>query len=150
MDKAEEIISGLFNGNLKNESTRYSEIYREWKRILENGRLSDHCRIVDMGSGVLTVSFDHPGWIQVFRMNQSRILKNLNRYTVGEEITSVRMIMKGDVSRLPPKTTEKPAAGTLADRKEEGSGQYEGKFESIQDDDLKKQLENLKKKLQGK
>ena len=121
---------------------------KNWSYILIDKRLADHCRLEDLTSSQLTVSFDHQGWIQVFKMHQRCILGNLNKYTGKSKVTSVRMIMKGDVEKY--KQVRKPARLVEQESsKNQEDAVFTGTMDNIHDDELKKQLENLKKKLQG-
>jgi hypothetical protein len=145
MDKADTIISNLFNIRGYSESKGFMEAYKNWKKIIGDERLSDHCKLEDINDNSIRVSFDHPGWIQVFKMNQSNILRRLNTRYPNFTITSVSMYLKDDKipSTLPLRRKE-----NTPDKTE--SIQYKGNLKSIKDDELKMRLENLKKALQGK
>lgn len=146
MEKAEQIISELFGIKIPKDGSPLSRILADWKNITVDGRLADHCRLEDLSGNRLTVSFDHQGWMQVFKMHQRQILKNLNRYLPQGELTAVRMIMKGDKEAY-RKEPEPPRPQRERPREKqefpsEGIGE-------IRDEDLKNRLENLRKKLQG-
>ena len=148
MDKAETIISELFGKRVQQDSAEVTLILKNWNRILIDKRLPDHCHLEDINSTQLIVSFDHQGWIQVFKMNQRQILNNLNRYLKQNRITSVRMLMKADVEKYKKKTVY-PAIPTVKEDEKKENVPFTDNMEDIKDNDLKKQLENLKKKLQG-
>ncbi|OQY33304.1 MAG: hypothetical protein B6241_08535 [Spirochaetaceae bacterium 4572_59] len=148
MDKAESIISEIFGEKVKNANSHITNIMKNWTHILIDKRLADHCRLEDLSLTQLTVSFDHQGWIQVFKMHQRQILNNLNKYTRNSKIISVRMIMKGDVEKY--KKTAKPIQQVVhKSNKKADKAAFSDNIENIHDDELKKQLENFKKKLQG-
>ncbi len=143
MEKAEEIISLLFDRNVQKESQSYVNINRKWSDILQDSRLADHCRLEDIENGSIKVSFDHPGWIQVFKMNQTAILRRLNQKYANLNIHSVSMYLKDQ--KIPErKVVEVESAPPEPEKRD-----YKGNMKSIKDDELKLRLENLRKKLQG-
>ncbi|MDC7239905.1 MAG: DUF721 domain-containing protein [Spirochaetales bacterium] len=143
MEKAEEIISLLFDKNIQKESRSFVNINNKWAEILQDSRLADHCRLEDIENGAIKVSFDHPGWIQVFKMNQSRILRRLNQKYANLNIHSVSMFLKDQ--KIPERKESAPESPVPKSEKKD----YKANMESIKDDELKLRLENLKKKLQG-
>ncbi len=149
MEKAENIISELFNIKDSEKNSFYYPVFKNWKFIIPDSRLSDHCRIEDINGHQLIVSFDHQGWIQVFKMHQKQIINNINKYLKNENITSVRMIIRSEKDKY---LTRRINSGLQLKRTEDNSKKenYSGNIDSIQDEELKKHLENLKKKLQGK
>ena len=148
MDKAENIISELFNVKDNGNNTSYYPVFKNWKFIIPDNRLSDHCRIEDINMHQLIVSFDHQGWIQVFKMHQRQIINNVNKYLKNERITSVRMIMRSEKDKY---LNRENKSGFILKTYEDNCEKenYSGNIESIRDEELKKHLENLKKKLQG-
>ena len=148
MDKAEDIISEIFGSKLDEKLMEIPQLLKNWDKILIDHRLADHCKFEDVSDNQLVVSFDHTGWIQVFKMNQRQILANLNRYLRGDKkITSVRMLMRGDIESYQNKRSHKRIEEAPIEKKEYSSPVS---IESIQDSDLREGLENLRKKLQGK
>ncbi|WP_168203521.1 DciA family protein [Oceanispirochaeta crateris] len=145
MDKADQIISNLFNIQGNSESKGYREAYKNWKKIIGDERLSDHCKLEDISNHAIRVSFDHPGWIQVFKMNQSRILKRLNTQYPNFSITSVSMHLNNE-KFVQNKAEEKKEIKPPATKNQS----FNGDLKSINDNELKMRLESLKKTLQGK
>lgn len=144
MEKAEEIISAIFDKKAGIESESYVRAYKNWQNIIKDQRLSDHCRLEDISKNSIRVSFDHPGWIQVFKMNQKMILQRLNSQYKDLHINSVSMHLKDQKftqKKLKPDASEND---NKVDKKD-----FKGNMSSIKDDELKLRLENLKKKLQG-
>lgn len=144
MEKAEEIISALFDNKRGLESESYVRVFKSWQNIVQDSRLADHCRIEDINGNSIRISFDHPGWIQQFKMNQKMILKRLNDQYRDLNITSVVMHLRDE--KLPEKRI-KPEV-PVNDNKSKDQN-YKKDLSSIKDDELKLRLENLKKKLQG-
>jgi Dna[CI] antecedent, DciA len=144
MEKAEEIISAIFDKKAGIESESYVRAYKNWQNIIQDQRLSDHCRLEDISKNSIRVSFDHPGWIQVFKMNQKMILQRLNSQYKDLHINSVSMHLKDQ------KFTEKKLKTNVAENDNKvNKKDFKGNMSSIKDDELKLMLENLKKKLQG-
>ncbi len=148
MDKAEDIISEIFGSKLDGRLTEIPHVLKNWKKILIDERLADHCKFEDVTENQLVVSFDHQGWIQVFKMQQRQILSNFNRYFKGDsKITSVRMLMRADIESYRSSGKNRKVREIS---KEEREYSAPASIESIQDSDLRQGLENLRKKLQGK
>jgi len=146
MDKADKIISSLFDKKGNSESQLYSDLFKKWKNILQDERLADHCRLEDISGHTVRVSFDHPGWIQVFKMNQMQIMRRLNRNYPGLNISSVTMHLRDEKIILPrPKIPLSSQSET--DHK---ARNFKGNLNEIKDEDLRNVLKNLKKTLQGK
>ena len=140
MEKAEDIISALFNKSSSDHGS-FVGINRNWKNIVGDERLSDHCRPEDMDGNSMRISFDHPGWIQSFKMNQTMILKRINNQYPDLNIQSLILYLK-DGDRVPRKIVkeEKPAV-------EEKKVKLKSNFSEIEDDELRKRLMDLKKKI---
>jgi len=145
VDKADKIISSLFENNGNTKSHPYSELFKKWKSIILDDRLADHCRLEDINNHSIRVSFDHPGWIQVFKMNQKQIMARLNNQYPGLDISSVSMHLRDE--KLPPPPPPRPDQPV---EKEGSQKSYRENLNDIKDEDLKNMLRNLKKTLQGK
>ena len=149
MDKAEDIISEIFGSKLDGKLMEIPQLLKNWDKIVIDKRLADHCKFEDISESQLVVSFDHQGWIQVFKMHQRQILSNLNRYLRGDrKITSVRMLMKADIESY--RATKKNSGKVYKPSTEDREYSAPASIESIHDSDLREGLENLRKKLQGK
>jgi len=144
MEKAEDIISAIFDRKAGIESESYNRAYKNWHNIVQDKRLADHCRLEDISQNSIRVSFDHPGWIQVFKMNQKMILRRLNSQYKDLNINSVSMHLK-DQKFSEKKIKPEP----LESDTKVSKNSFKGDMSSIKDDELKLRLENLKKKLQG-
>lgn len=147
MDKADQIISILFDKVNPSESRNYTDIFKRWKTIVQDDRLADHCRLEDIQGHSIRVSFDHPGWIQLFKMNQSEIINRLNRQYAGLNISSVSMHLRDEKFNLPPvKTRNKD----IPETEDAGVKDIKTSLNDIKDEDLKSILKNLRKTLNGK
>ena len=89
----------------------------------------------------MRISFDHPGWIQSFKMNQHTILKRINMQYPDLNIQSLILYLK-DGDKVPRRTPvqEKPVI-------EEKKEKLKSDFSGIEDDELRKRLMDLKKKM---
>ena len=141
MEKAEDIVSALFN-NSSSKHGSFVKIYKNWKNIVGDARLADHCRPEDIDRGSMRISFDHPGWIQSFKMNESTILKKINNQYPELNIQSVILYLK-DGEKVPHRVEKKDISVS-----EKDNTPLKGDFSKIKDDDLKKKLMDLKKKIE--
>lgn len=144
MEKAEDIISAIFDKKAGIESKSFVRAYKNWQNIVQDNRLADHCRLEDISNNSIRVSFDHPGWIQVFKMNQRMILQRLNSQYKDLHINSVSMHLK-DQKFHEKIVKPEPVKNDIKVNKKD----FKGNMSSIKDDELKLRLQNLKKKLQG-
>ncbi len=142
MEKAEDIISALFN-NSSSEHGSFVKISKNWRYLVGDERLGDHCRPEDIEGGNMRISFDHPGWIQSFKMNQITILKRINKQYPELKIQSLTLYLK-DGNKVPRriKKAEEPVP-------EEKKKTVKADFSGIEDDELKKRLMDLKKKMEN-
>ena len=147
MEKAENIISRIFDGKADKNSSGFVKVFTHWNYILQDKRLADHCHLEDINDNSIRVSFDHPGWIQIFRMNQSSILRRLNSHYKNLHVSSVIMYLKDQ--KLP----SQPLSRKVMEEKKEKKGEkkeFTVNLQDIRDDELKDMLQNLGDKLQKK
>lgn len=95
--KASELLKSVFGDvEIVKKAGRQHELLKAWTR-LAGERLASHARIIDLRDTCLEVETDHPGWIQLLRMREKRILEGLRSLfpEIAIKNMSIR-ISKGD------------------------------------------------------
>lgn len=137
-DLAGMIFSTLEEKQNLNEAM---EIYGSWNQLLSKlsqkysscKNLVGHTTVSDCKNGILLVEVDHPGWIQILKMYQKIILKEMNKKFEKEKITSIVFKMKGENYTL--SNVKKPKEKPVLEEND-----------NITEEMVAKKLEELKKK----
>jgi hypothetical protein len=69
--------------------------------MIAGQRLSDHSRPVDIRHGMLIIETDHSGWIQLIRLEQERILREISRRFPELEVTAMSIRIGNEEKRFP-------------------------------------------------
>lgn len=146
--KASELLKSVFGDvEIVKKAGRQHELLKAWTR-LAGERLASHSRIVDLRETCLEVETDHPGWIQLLRMREKRILEGLRALFPEIEIKNMSIrIHKGDPI-LQTGVIERRVFDAVDTVGEEGSMGTDPIPEVSQE--LKDVLEKLGKSIRGK
>ena len=83
VQKASDLLDSIFTDLLSGAPQGGADLERGWKTVLQKisggEKLAAHSRITDLKNDLLHIETDHPGWIQLFNMQQKRILKELKK-----------------------------------------------------------------------
>jgi len=90
-----DFISQLFPAQ-GNDIEKWIPMFKKWKSIVGEG-LDCHSRAREINKGMLLVDVDHPAWMNLFQMNQEKILDKLKKNFPEFKIISIRLRL---VSRL--------------------------------------------------
>lgn len=60
------------------EAAGAAELFQSWRDIV-GPQLSEHTRPIEVDQGKLIVAANHPGWVQLLRIEEPAILKRLGR-----------------------------------------------------------------------
>jgi hypothetical protein len=142
MDKlqsAAEVISSLFEHISAEQVQNADTTLAVWKKILlsvdekkirRDGQKSYtgenlyyHSKVVDRKNGILLIETDHPGWIQLFQMHQSYIVRGFKKFAPELHITSLCFRLSGQraeiFDRKAPNTRETRKKAHLAQKRGE-------------------------------
>lgn len=86
--KASEILSRFFDERTIQEATQFETFRSSWKQLVGE-RLADHSRPKSIMHNTLVISADHSGWIQLFQLEQARILKRIEKSYPELQISSL-------------------------------------------------------------
>ena len=70
----------------------WQPLFAGWPQIAGEG-LAAHSRLADVRAGILVVEVDHPGWIQVARMRQDRILSAARKSAPEAAVQGMRVVL---------------------------------------------------------
>ncbi len=80
MEKADRILSALFERLNISDNEGYIQLFSTWRTVCDevsSRGLADHSAIVDVRHGTVIVAVDHPGWLQLIQMQEKRLLGKL-------------------------------------------------------------------------
>ena len=82
MEKADKILSALFERLNISDSEGYVRLFSTWRSVCDevsSRGLADHSAIVDVRHGTVIVAVDHSGWLQLIQMQEKRLLGKLQK-----------------------------------------------------------------------
>ena len=100
-----DMITQAFSGIERTDIEQTNQTLNAWKKTVSGIRgcganLAAHSRIIDLKNGILLVETDHPGWIQLFQMNKSYILRGLKQLCPELSISTIAFRLKGSDAAL--------------------------------------------------
>jgi hypothetical protein len=160
MKRAGELLSVFFDEKLLKKAQNYSDLFSSWARITEKSGVAaaaGYSRLKEFERGVVLVEADHPGWVQILRTKEDRILKNTRRFFPELDIRGISFMLSrnfpaGETESEPPGfpgTAEPASPEGGAELKDPAEAPKSGAYEKIGDQQFKgllKQLEQSIKK----
>ena len=97
MKRAGDVFSLLFNDEkqLKNADT-YSALISCWKDLVEKNGISAaaaHSWIKSLDKGLVWIEVDHPGWKQILRTKESKLLSDFHRRFPEMDISGISIML---------------------------------------------------------
>lgn len=71
------LLSAFFDEAKLRRGGRYAQFFESWRAVVGD-RLASHSRVVDLDKGILIVEAEHPGWIQMLQLRQTKTLDELS------------------------------------------------------------------------
>ncbi len=90
MKKAHDILKSLLDNYSPLKGDTYHTFFRSWAQIAGTD-VAAHSKIEDIRGGVVYVSVDHPGWIQMIQMKKNSLVKTIQQRYPELEITDLRL-----------------------------------------------------------
>jgi hypothetical protein len=72
------LLSSFFSADKLRQGERYADFFASWQSFV-GSRLAAHSRVADIDKGLLVIEAEHPGWIQLLQLRQTRILEDVAR-----------------------------------------------------------------------
>ena len=91
MRSARELISAMFDSEAAATARLPSRLFAAWSAIA-GPDIAAHSSVSDIRNEVLVVQVDHPGWIQMIRLEEKKIRARINRRYPDIEIRSLRIV----------------------------------------------------------
>lgn len=111
-----DLIHKILPGTLTPGTEELMSLNSRWTQ-LAGERLACHTKIFTLEKGHLVVDVDHPGWMQLFQLEQGRILKALQRQFPSLGIQKIRVRLIQDLDR-PPSGYNAPQENRAPEREE--------------------------------
>ncbi|MFP4510039.1 MAG: DUF721 domain-containing protein [Spirochaetota bacterium] len=157
MEKAGALLQVLFERLSIQDDRGFVRFFSSWRKIAGND-LADHSKLVDVRRNAAVVVVDHPGWMQLLRMQQERILKHMQREFPDLEIHTLHIYLVdervGNALNAGIRT-EPGAVEGMADmpvtplRRPQVTADPERALERVDDSELKQRLAALKKAMES-
>ena len=149
-------MRAFFDEEKLRQGGKYAEFFSSWKYIAGE-RAASHSRIADVERGILVVVAEHPGWIQLLQLRQTEILNAVTARFPELELRGIVFRLGRLDSTLPGKSAEALGpfgpSGKLPSVEESPDPERGLRktitLEDIDDTELKKNLEALKKTIEG-
>ncbi|MCL1817555.1 MAG: DUF721 domain-containing protein [Spirochaetaceae bacterium] len=120
MDKAGDILKEFFSTLNLEKGEKYAALFSSWRKIAGED-IAAHSRVADLRKGTLIVELDHPGWMQMLRIQHDEILGKLSAKYPSLGIRSVqgRLVKQGRFSppREAAQEAPRPESGEAPPRK---------------------------------
>jgi hypothetical protein len=101
-------------------------VTRRW-RDLVGDRLAGYSKVVEINDGILVVDLAHPGFKQLFQMEQKKILYKLNKENPELKVKRIRLRIVDNLEQSPPSySLEKKPEPKIQTVKKRRDGQSPG------------------------
>jgi len=90
MERAGDILKAFLSDADLQKGRRYDTFFRSWEGIAGEP-LASHSRVLEIEGRTVVVQVDHPGWFQMLRFHQRRILERIQKGYPELGITAVRV-----------------------------------------------------------
>jgi hypothetical protein len=152
------LLSAFFDEEKLRRGSQYAQFFESWRSVVGE-RLAAHSRVVDLDKGILIVEAEHPGWIQLLQLRQTKALEALAKRFPDLAFRGIAFRLAGQEYRLSGTKAEKESADNAVDGDEpsEGSTPFAAEeksadvspLDSGRDPDFIAALSSLKKAIQS-
>jgi hypothetical protein len=152
------LLSAFFDEEKLRHGSRYAQFFESWRSVVGE-RLAAHSRVVDLDKGILIVEAEHPGWIQLLQLRQTKALEALSKRFPDLTFRGIAFRLAGEEYRPSSTISDKEPAdrATEEDEPPEGSSSPAAEEKSAgasppdsgRDPDFIAALSSLKKAIQG-
>ncbi len=70
------LLAAFFDEAKLRQGGHYAQFFESWRDVVGD-RLAAHSRVVDLDKGILMIEAEHPGWIQMLQLRQTKTLEAL-------------------------------------------------------------------------
>ncbi len=90
MRKASDILKVIFDGDQIRLAERYASLFDGWRKLVGDD-IAAHSRVKDIDGRVLIVETDHPGWLQMIRLKEKKVLTALRKKYPELDIQTIKI-----------------------------------------------------------
>ena len=131
MKSAGDILKSILSERQSEEAQEYYRFFSAWDEIIGEN-LAGRARAKELKGSTLIVEVDHPGWIQLLEMRQTKILHELRERFPALEIEKIRFYVAGEPNRPasptePSRETQRPYSGAKTARTGEDNSAEESR-----------------------
>ena len=132
MKKAGDILKAALGDGQAQHPQKWASFFGGWS-VIAGEDLAAHSKVIDVRRGTALVEVDHPGWMQVFQLKHSSILRAIKKRYPELDIKDIRCYLK---SRNDPRPAAIKSTRRISPQTDESTQEYK-EFKSL--------LERLKK-----
>jgi len=92
MNKAGDFLSAIFDANTLDKAKKSSRLLSAWEELAKKYGIvtaAYHSQIQDIQRGILYISADHPGWVQLLQTKEQFLLADISRMFPELGITGI-------------------------------------------------------------
>ncbi len=99
MKNARELIAALFDTTTAKKAEIFGSLLSGWGKVAGED-IAAHSKVIDYRHGAVVVEVDHPGWIQMIRLRERRILHSLQRGYPDLDIKVIKVYAASDPAHI--------------------------------------------------
>ncbi|MFP4644147.1 MAG: DUF721 domain-containing protein [Spirochaetales bacterium] len=161
MEKADRILSALFERLNISDSEGYVRLFSTWRSVCDevsSRGLADHSVIIDVRHGTVIVAVDHPGWLQLIQMQEKRLLGKLQKRFPDMGLQAIHFYISRErvdfvqvADTVENESNERPQASIRAgSATQRGSSEENAVLDRISDANLRRSFERLREDLDNR
>jgi hypothetical protein len=139
MERAGDILKGLFSHAHPEAAAKYLPLFKNFQRII-GPRLAPHVKIKDIDKKILYAEVAHPGWMQALLLQKGLFIKRINELYPGVEIKDIKIKITKDFPRPKNRSQTK---GDQELTSEHSAHEVEAMLASLDENELKIALKKL-------
>ncbi len=145
------LLSSFLNEDKLRHGEHFAEFFDAWPSLVGT-RFASHSHVVDIDKGLLIVEAEHPGWIQLLQMRQSKILEDaVRRYPeLGLRGIAFKLASQAEKVKRASVPAGEPSNKTLEVEDLQNEAPQANALEQIADPEFRALLKGLRDSLQGK
>ena len=93
MKKAGDILKSVLGDGEAQHAQEWASFFGAWS-VIAGEDLAAHSKVIDVRRGTALVEVDHPGWMQIFQLKHSSILKAIKKRYPELDVEDIRCYLK--------------------------------------------------------
>ncbi|MBN2531719.1 MAG: DUF721 domain-containing protein [Spirochaetales bacterium] len=144
LEKAGNILNQFLNTLLQKnrEGEDYYHFFNKWEYIVGK-RLYGHTKIIDLKNKSLFIAVDHPGWLQMVKLREKIIIKNVQKMFPQLIIKSMKISVRQECFKEERNLDEQKQIEHEKIEKNDNVEKNLVNFNEIKDEQLQNNLKRL-------